>query len=116
MILTTSVVHFLYQRVYHRKTYVYDRLLYIVTAIVFTFQVINSTLSLFLVVNQAAVFGYILLAYQLILLLVVIRALGKLTYGQAGFVLLASLAAGAAIYLCMGPFILSMMGGVSSIL
>jgi hypothetical protein len=115
VILTTSVMHLLYQRVFHRTQYIYDQLLYITTAVLFTFQVIGLPVWLALPQYTAKYFGYAVVIYQLILVWLAFKYLSKLSYWQAAFTVFLSAVAGVVIFLCVGPFLQSMMGGVNSI-
>lgn len=104
IVLVPSVAHFMLQRVFRRKQYLYDKILYIFTAILVLFQLIVN-ISFFMPTNISTVFNYIIVAYQIVLLIVAVKAVAKVNYWQAVSTILASFTAGALIFICALPFI-----------
>jgi hypothetical protein len=116
IVLVPSATHFMLQRVFHRKQYLYDRLLYIFTAILVMFQLIVNPIGYFAPPAIATALNYILIAYQFVLFVIAVKAIAKIKYWQSIVTVLATIAAGALIFICTLPFITSMMGGVNRIM
>lgn len=112
VVLVPSAAHFMVVRVFHRKEYLYDRFLYIFTAILVVFQLIIN-LMFFVPAEVRSVINYLLIAYQFVLFVIAIRAIAKIKYWQAITVTVSSVAAGALIFICTLPVIASLLSGVS---
>src|SRR5512139_570338 len=112
VVLVPSAAHFMVVRVFHRKEYLYDRFLYIFTAILVVFQLILN-LMFFVPAEVRSVINYLLIAYQFVLFVIAIRAIAKIKYWQAIIVTVSSVAAGALVFICTLPVIASLLSGVS---
>ncbi|HSD83957.1 MAG TPA: hypothetical protein VLG46_08875, partial [Anaerolineae bacterium] len=106
--------HFVLQRVFHRDQYLYDKLLYIYTAILVLFQVI-SVPAFFLPAGIASFLTYLLVAYQFVLLVLATRAIAGVMYWQALVTVLSAVAAGALILACTLPVMSSLLSAVTRI-
>jgi hypothetical protein len=116
IVLVPSATQFILQRAFHRKQYLYDKLLYIYAAILILFQLIINPISFFVPSNTAAIFNYILVVYQFVLLVIAVKAIANINYWQAIITILFSVIVGAVILFCALPFITSLIGGVSGTL
>lgn len=119
MILFTSAMNFLYQRVFKGKQYIYDKLIYLNTAILLSIQFLFVPLSTFVLVPVTsitvnAIVSDIVLLYQFILVMVAFRSISGLKFSQAAITVTISIFAAALALLCTIPFLLSMLGGVST--
>jgi hypothetical protein len=112
IILASSASHFVLQRFFHRKQYLYDKILYIYTAIFVLFQFIINPI-IFFSPPTVSIFNYILIAYQFILLIIATKAIAKVKYWQATITVITALIIGVIIFICVYPFIISLMGGVN---
>lgn len=116
LVLVPSATHFMLQRVFHKKQYFYDKVMYLFAAILVLFQFIASPISYFVPTGMApvaTVINALLITYQLILFVIAIQAISRVNYWQAIITVLASLAAGTLIFVCTLPMIISVMGGVN---
>jgi hypothetical protein len=111
VVLVPSTAHFMLVRVFHRKEYLYDKILYIFTAILVVFQLITN-LTFFVPAKIAPVLNSLLIAYTAVLLIIAISAIAKIKYWQAVIVTFSSVVAGAFIFMCTLPLVTSLMGGV----
>src|SRR5258706_740296 len=114
VILFTSAMHFTYQRVFHRKEYLYDNLLYITFSILLPLQFIFVPLALFLPEKVSLVLIYVLLLYQIALLVMALKAIAKLEYWQALFTVFISVIVGILVFFCTLPLIISAIGEVKN--
>jgi hypothetical protein len=116
IVLIPSAIHFVLQRVFHRKQYLYDKVLYIFTSIVVLFQIIITPIIFWAPQSIASVISYIVIAYQFILFVISIKSIANIKYWQATITVIVSLIIGGLIFICVIPFITSLMGGVSGTL
>lgn len=120
VILATSAMHFIQQRIYKRKQYLYDKFLYLTVAIVLPVQILYTPLSAILLVTSQTtignVLGYAVLLYQAVLLVIAVKAVTKLAYSEATIIVVVSMIAAALVFLCTIPVMFSIMGGVNSTL
>lgn len=118
-VLFSSVMHFLYQRVFKRRPYIYDKLIYLNTAILLSPQFLFVPVSAFvfvplLSITFNAILTAIVLFYQFILIMIAFQSVTRLRFWQAAVtVTLAFFAAGMAVLFII-PFVLSMIGGVNT--
>ncbi len=115
VVLVPSATHFMLQRVFHQKQYLYDKVLYIYAAILVLFQLIINP-ALLLPTNVSRVLNYLLIAYQFILLVIATKAIAKIEYWQAVVTILISVVVGALVFVCAFPVIASLMGSVTGVL
>ncbi len=113
IVLAPSATHFVLQRVFHQKQYLYDKVLYIYTAILILFQLIITPITFFTPPDVARILNYFFIIYQFALLVIAIKAIARIKYWQAIMTILTAVVAGAAIFICALPAITSIMGGVS---
>ena len=116
VLLFSSATHFMLQRVFGKKQYLYDKYLYIYTAILLLFQFIVIPLVFFLPIHIFNTINYLMVGYQFVLMIIAIRSIAKIQYWQAAVTVLASVFAGIITLICSIPVIYSLMGGVSSTL
>lgn len=120
IILFTSAMHFVYQRMFKRKQFIYDKLIYLNTAILLSIQFLFVPLStLFLPVSTVtinSILSYGILLYQFILITIAFKSISNLKYWQASITVVISILAAGITLLCTIPFVLSMMGGVNTIM
>lgn len=116
VVILTSAMHFVYQRFFHRKSYIYDALLYITTAILVPFEMIAIPLSLALPVEIGNPVFDIFLLYQLALMIWAFAAISKLKIWQAVVTVLIGVIAGAFAFVCILPLVAGLMGGVSGVM
>lgn len=116
-VLFSSVMHFFYQRVFKGRQYIYDKLIYLNTAILLSLQFLYVPVSAFVLVpllsitSNAIVFAVVLF-YQFILIMIAFQSVTRLHFWQAAVtVTFAFFATGIAVLLLI-PFVLSMIGGV----
>lgn len=83
VILMTSAMHFVYQRLAHRKDYLYDEMLYLTTAIVLTFQVIVLIVLMFTPETVSRLVEYLVIMYQIALITMAVKSVAKIEYWQA---------------------------------
>ncbi len=114
VILFTSAMYFTCQRVFHRKEYLYDKLLYITVSILLPLQFIFAPASLFLPEKVSLFLIYVLVLYQIALLVVALKTIAKLEYWQALLAVFISVVAGILVFMCALPLIISAMGEVKS--
>ncbi|HEX2993878.1 MAG TPA: hypothetical protein VHP14_03585, partial [Anaerolineales bacterium] len=107
--------HFMLQRVFRQKQYLYDKVLYIYTAIFVLFQLILN-LTFLVPANIASVLNYMLIAYQFILLIIATKAIAGIKYWQAIVTVLVAVLAGVLVLVCALPVITSLTGSVSGVL
>ena len=113
IVLVPSATHFVLQRLFHQKKYIYDKILYIYTAILVLFQLIINPVTYFVPQNIALVLNYFFITYQLALFVIATKSIANIKYWQATVTTICSITAGAVIFICALPLITSIMGGVS---
>jgi hypothetical protein len=96
-VLLTSAMHFTYQRLAHRKEYLYDKMLYISVAVLIPLQFIFVHASLLLPERLTMILSYALLLYQTALLTVAIKHIADIKYWQALVSVFVSVIAGIAV-------------------
>jgi len=116
VVLVPSAAHFTLKRVFHRKQYLYDKVLYIYTAILVTFQLIITPVTFFISADIVSTLSYLLLFYQFVLLVIATKAIAQIKYWQATATVLSAVIVGATIFICTLPFITSLMSGVTQTL
>ena len=116
VLLFSSATHFMLQRVFHKKQYLYDKYLYIYTAIFLLFQFIALPLIFLPPVPILNTANYLIAGYQFLLMIIALQAIAKIQYWQAAVTVLVSALAGIITLICAMPVIYSLMGGVSSTL
>jgi len=94
VILATSTAHAICRRVFRRKEYLYDKMLYIVVAILFPIFLIFSPLSIFIPGSVFAFLIFILLIYQVALLTIAITTIAGIEYWQGLVIVFLSLLVG----------------------
>lgn len=114
VILFTSAMHFVYQRISGRKVYLYDKLLYLTVAILLPLQVVLLPVSLFAPDMIFLILIYALFLYQVALLVIALKTIAQIEYWRALVSVFAAIVAGVFVFLCTLPFIISMLGGVQS--
>jgi hypothetical protein len=110
VILLTSAMHFICQRVFRQKKYFYDKMLYITVAILLPIQFIFAPVTLFLPEKFSLALIYVLLLYQIVLLALALKAIANLEYWQALVTVFISVVVGILAFLCSIPFIMSTVG------
>ncbi len=115
VIFFTTAMHFFYQRVFHKKQYLYDEFIYLCTAILISIQVVYMLLGFILPDDFLIYLNYIVYLYQLYLVVVAYKTLTNLNYWQSIVSVVLSLGVGILVFFCTMPFIASLMGGVSSV-
>ena len=115
VVFFTTAMHFFYQRVFHKKQYLYDEFIYLCTAIIISIQAIYMLVALILPDNFSIYLSYVVYLYQLCLVVVVYKALTKLNYWQSIVSVILSFGVGFLVFFCTMPIITSLMGGVSSV-
>ncbi|HEX2996716.1 MAG TPA: YIP1 family protein [Anaerolineales bacterium] len=115
IVLIPSAAHFMLQRVFHRKQYLYDKVLYIYTAVFVLFQLIIN-LTFLVPANIASVLNSLLITYQFVLLIIATKSIAGIKYWQAIVTVLAAVLAGALVLVCALPVITSLTGSVSGVL
>jgi hypothetical protein len=113
VVLVPSSVHFILLRIFHRKQYLYDRVLYIFTAILVVFQVIATPLPFLVGLELSSIINYILYVYQFLLFGMAMKAIAKINYWQALITTVSSIMVAAVVFVCTFPFIISIIGGVN---
>ena len=113
IVLVPSVTHFVLQRLFRQKKYLYDKILYIYAAILILFQLIINPITYFAPQKVALVLNYFFIVYQVILFVIATKSIANIKYWQAIVTTICSFAAGAVIFICALPFITSIMSGVS---
>jgi len=83
VVLLTSAMHYSYQRIAHRRDYLFDGLLYLTIAILVPLQFIFALAALLLPGGVAAIVLFLLLVYQAVLLAFALKTLAKIEYWQA---------------------------------
>jgi hypothetical protein len=116
IVLVPSATHFMLQHAFRRKQYLYDKALYIYTAIFVLFQIIIIPITYLVPSNIVSFVDYIFIAYQFVLFVMAVKAIAKIKYWQAIVTVLVSAIIGALIFICSLPVITSLMSGVSSTL
>lgn len=120
VIIYTSAMHFVHQRIYKRKQYMYDKLLYLTVAVIVPLQLFYIPISAVLLTKSSTTINLILnngvLLYQVVLLVLSSKTITKLSYWQTIMAILISFAAAALALLCTIPFLMSMIGGVNAVL
>jgi hypothetical protein len=118
VVLFTSAIHFIHQRIFKRKQYLYEKLMYINVAILLPIQIIYTPIWTILLetswTNISEVLSYAVLLYQIVLLVIAVKTITNLKYWQAVITVFISIIFASLVFLCTIPFILSMIGGVSS--
>ena len=116
VVLLPSATHFVLLRIFHQKQYLYDRLLYIFTAILVLFQLIITPVKFFAPFTTVRVANYIVIAYQLVLFILAIKSIAQIKYWQAVITTMITVFAGMFIFLCSLPILFSLIGSVSNTL
>jgi hypothetical protein len=98
-VLLTSAMHFTYQRLAHRKEYLYDKMLYMSVSILLPLQFIFVHAALLLPERLTVALSYALLLYQIALLTVAIKHIANIKYWQALVSVFISIVAGIAVAL-----------------
>lgn len=114
VVLLPSATHFVLQRFFHQKQYLYDRLLYIFTAILVLFQLIITPVTFFAPSTIVRLANYFVIAYQLVLFIIAIKSIARIKYWQAIITTIITAFAGILIFICTLPVIFSLIGSVSS--
>ncbi len=119
MILFTSAMNFLYQRVFKGKQYIYDKLIYLNTAILLSVQFLFVPFSALVLVPLSsitfnAIVADVVLFYQFILTMIAFQSISGLKFWQAAVTVTVSIFAAAIALFCTIPFLLSMIGGVNA--
>jgi hypothetical protein len=119
MILFTSAMNFVYQKVFKRTQYIYDKLIYLNTAILLSIQFLFVPISALVLVPLSsitfnAIVADVVLFYQFILVMIAFQSISGLKFWQAVFTVTVSIFAAAITLLCTIPFLLSMIGGVNA--
>lgn len=83
VVLFTSAMHFAYQRIAHRRQYLFDKMLYLTVSILVPLQFILINVALLLPAQFVAILAFLLLLYQAVLLAVALKAIAKIEYWQA---------------------------------
>ena len=103
VIFFTSVLSFLFQRIFHQKAYIYDKLLYLTVGILLPGFVIFALISTFLSPDVFRVLIFLLFFYQVILLTITVKEIAAIEYWQAFvalvFAMTVGVLIGAAIYI-----------------
>jgi hypothetical protein len=94
VILATTAMNFIFQRAFHRKEYLYDKILYITVAVLFPVFFILTFLSLFIPGPIFAILAFILLFYQVALLTIGMKTIADIEYWQALVTVLLSIIVG----------------------
>ena len=113
IVLVPSAAHFVLQRLFHQRQYLYDKILYLYAAILILFQLIIAPITYFAPQNIALALNYFSMAYQFVLFVIATKSIANIKYWQAVVTIMCSIVAGAVIFICALPFITSIMGGVS---
>ena len=83
VLLFTSAAHFICQRLFRKKEYAYDKLLYLTVSIFLPIFLIITPIFLFLAGWVLALLSFILLFYQVALLTIAIKTIANIEYWQA---------------------------------
>lgn len=117
VVLFTSAIHFVNQRIFKQKQYLYEKLMYINVAILLPIQMIYTPIWAILALRSwttiNSVLSYVVLLYQIVLLVIAVKTLTNLKYWQAVITVFISMIIASLVFLCTIPFILSMLGGVN---
>jgi hypothetical protein len=97
VILFTSVINFICQRIFHRKEYIYDQLLYITVSVLLPVFIIFAPISAFVDANIFKILIFILLFYQAAVLTVGVKTVANIAYWQAFVTVVFSIIAGIVI-------------------
>jgi len=120
IIIFTSAMHFAYQRIFKRKQYLYDKLVYATVAILlpiqFLFVPLSTILFPVLSVSVNSILNYIIFLYQIVLLVIAFKSITNLKYWQSIATVLISIVVAGLVFLCTIPFLFSLLGGVNSTL
>lgn len=105
VIFFTSVLSFICQRIFHRKAYIYDKLLYLTVAILLPMFVIFAIISSILSPDVFKVLIFLLFFYQVILLTIAVKEIAAIEYWQAFvalvFAMTVGILIGAVLYILM---------------
>ena len=103
VILLVSVLNFICQRIFYKKKYIYDKLLYITVSIFVPIFMIFVPLQIFIAPEISHILGFILLLYPVALLTIAVKAIAEIEYWQAFvatvFSIIAAIVAGFIVYL-----------------
>lgn len=83
VLLFTSAIHFISQRMFRHKEYLYDKILYMTVSVLFPIFFIFTLLSLFLPENIFRFVSFILLLYPVALLTIGLKSIADIEYWQA---------------------------------
>ncbi len=97
VVLFTSVMNFVCQRIFHTKGYIYDKLLYITVAVLLPIFVIFTAISPLISPDIFKISVSILLFYQVALLTIAVTAIADLEYWQSLVTVVLSIIAGIVI-------------------
>lgn len=103
VVVFTSSLNFICQRIFQRKAYIYDKLIYITVSILPGFVVFVPVAGL-MAPDVFAVLSFLVLCYQVALMVIAVKAIVELELWQALVAVALSIVAGIAI--CIVIFIL----------
>ncbi len=91
VIVAASTMHALCQQAFRRKGYLYDKILYMMVAVLFPVFFIFPPLSIFIPGSVFALLSFILLLYQVMLVTIAIKTIVDIEYWQALVIVFLSL-------------------------
>ena len=94
VILFTSVINFICQRIFDQKGYIYEKLLYLTVAILLPVFIIFAPISALIAPEIFKILGFILLFYQVALLTIAVKTIASIEYWQAFVTVVVSIIAG----------------------
>lgn len=97
VILFISVLNFICQRIFHRKAYIYDKLLYLTVSILLPLFMIFALISAFLPPDVFKVLIFLLFFYQVILLTIAVKGIAAIEYWQSFVALVFAMTVGVLI-------------------
>jgi hypothetical protein len=101
-------IHFLYQRLFHRKKDHYDEILYLAVAIFVPFGILPEFISLIPALNVSWL-TFVFIIYQVLLLIIAVKAITNLRVWQASVVVVLGVIVGAAGFICIPAFLINFM-------
>ena len=120
IVLFTSAMHFVHQRIFQRNQYLYENLMYINVAILLPLQMIYMPVWTILLSTSLAAINtilyYVILFYQILLLVIAVKTIINLKYWQAVVTVFISIIFASLTFLCAIPFLTVMMDSVRGIL
>lgn len=113
--LFSYVMNLVSQKIFGNKQSMYDKLLYLNTAILVSIQFLFVPISTFVLVPLSsitfnAIVADIVLFYQFILVMIAFQSIANLRFWQAAITVTLSIFAAAILLLFIGPFVLSLIG------